>query len=161
MNRNERYIPAQKAPAQQGTRFQEKDAHKKRTQHTAQAPPQRAQGFICITETVESLKKNRDFKEVYNQRRSVANRLLVLYVKKNNLCINRLGISVSRKVGGAVVRNRIKRLIKESYRLDENTVTAGYDMVVVVRKDAACADFWQIKKSLRDLFDKQKMINIC
>jgi ribonuclease P protein component len=107
---------------------------------------------------VESLKKNRDFKQVYNHRRSTANRLLVLYVKKNDLPVSRLGVSVSRKVGTAVVRNRIKRIIKEHIRLQ--SVLPGCDLVIVVRpaipKDVS---FKQIGQSLLDLLDRQKVLN--
>ena len=106
---------------------------------------------------MESLKKSRDFKRTYNQRRSAANRLLVMYVRENGCINSRLGISVSRKVGKAVVRNRIKRLIKEQIRLHENEITTGYDLVVVVRIAAAEADFSQIGQSLLNLLDKQKM----
>ena len=67
----------------------------------------------------ESLKSNRDFKNVYSSGKSYANKYLVMYVLKNNTEENRLGISVSKKVGNSVVRHRITRLIRESYRLNE------------------------------------------
>ena len=67
----------------------------------------------------ESLKKNQDFKVVYQNGTSYANRLLVMYVLKNQHMKNRLGISVSKKVGNSVVRHRLTRLIRESYRLNE------------------------------------------
>ena len=67
----------------------------------------------------ESLKKNRDFQNVYKKGTSFANRYLVMYVMDNGLEINRVGISVSKKVGNSVVRHRVKRLIKEAYRLQE------------------------------------------
>ena len=60
----------------------------------------------------ESLKKNRDFQQVYKKGTSFANRYLVMYVMDNGLEINRVGISVSKKVGNSVVRHRVKRLIK-------------------------------------------------
>ena len=106
---------------------------------------------------MESLKKSRDFKQVYNQKRSLANRLLVLYVKENESEVNRLGVSISRKVGCAVVRNRIKRLIKESYRANEKTLVMGYDLVIVVRPAAAHENFEQIGKSLWDLLKRNNL----
>jgi len=108
---------------------------------------------------MESLKKTRDFKQVYNHRRSKANRLLVLYVKKGGLSASRLGVSISRKVGTAVVRNRIKRLIKEHIRLREEELVPGFDMVVVVRRAIPKdINFEQIGQSLLNLLDRQKVL---
>ena len=67
----------------------------------------------------ESLKKNRDFQNVYCNGLSYANRFLVMYVLENHLGKNRIGISVSKKVGNSVIRHRVTRLIRESYRLQE------------------------------------------
>ncbi|EXG84246.1 MULTISPECIES: ribonuclease P protein component [Lacrimispora] len=83
-----------------------------------------------------SIKKSRDFQEVYQTGRSLANRLLVMYVRKTDRPETRIGISVSRKVGNSVVRHRITRLIRESFRLHEEMVEAGLDIVVVVRAAA-------------------------
>ena len=67
-----------------------------------------------------SLKKNNDFQNVYQNGKSKANKYLVMYVLKNDLNINRLGISVSKKVGNSIVRHRLTRLIRESYRLNKD-----------------------------------------
>ena len=80
-----------------------------------------------------SLKKNQDFQKVYRKGTSQANRYLVMYVLKNGHMENRLGISVSKKVGNSVVRHRITRLIRESYRLNETLFERGLDIVVVAR----------------------------
>ena len=69
----------------------------------------------------ESLKKNRDFRNVYTNGKSLANHYLVMYLLPNELNRNRLGISVSKKVGNSVVRHRLTRLIRESYRMSEET----------------------------------------
>ena len=82
----------------------------------------------------ESLRKNRQFQFVYKNGRSYANKYLVMYVKENGLGMNRIGISVSKRVGNSVVRHRVKRLIKESYRLHENVFNSGLDMVIVARE---------------------------
>ena len=68
----------------------------------------------------ESLKKNRDFQNVYKKGKSYANRYLVMYVLENDTDRNRLGISVSKKVGNSVIRHHVTRLIRESYRLQED-----------------------------------------
>ena len=76
----------------------------------------------------ESLKKNRDFQTVYKYGKSAANRYLIMYIYPNQTERNRLGISVSKKVGNSVVRHRLARLIRESYRLSETRFHSGYDI---------------------------------
>ena len=93
---------------------------------------------------MESLKKNDDFRKCYNTGKSYVNRDLVLYVCGNDLGKNRIGISVSKKVGNSVVRHRITRLIRESYRLHEQMFNSGLDMVVVARSRAKEADYHRI-----------------
>jgi ribonuclease P protein component len=83
-----------------------------------------------------SIKKNKDFQAVYQSGKSYANRLLVMYVKKSDMPRSRIGISVSKKVGNSVVRHHLTRLIRESFRLHEDVVEAGLDIVVVARASA-------------------------
>lgn len=96
----------------------------------------------------ESLKKNKDFQIVYRTGRSYANRFLVMYIRKNDLNRNRLGISVSKKVGNSVVRHHLTRLIREIYRLQEEYFLCGYDIVVVVRVNAKNSSFADMKSAL-------------
>ena len=93
----------------------------------------------------ESLKKNRDFQLVYKKGTSYANKYLVMYVRENQLEKNRIGISVSKKVGNSVVRHRLCRLIRESYRLHENLFRRGLDIVVVARVNAKERTFREIE----------------
>ena len=106
----------------------------------------------------ESLKKNADFQKVYKMGRSYANRLLVMYVLKNGGNKNRLGISVSKKVGNSVIRHRITRLIRESYRLQEDMFNSGLDIVVIARATARNADYHQIESALMHLGGLHKII---
>ena len=99
----------------------------------------------------ESLKKNRDFQKVYRHGTSYANRYLVMYVLENNSDKNRFGISVSKKVGNSVVRHRITRLIRESYRLNEKSFKKGYDFVVIARITAKDKSFKEIESALLHL----------
>ena len=99
----------------------------------------------------ESLKKNKDFRNVYENGKSYADRYLVMYVLENNKNINRLGISASKKVGNSVVRHRFARLVRESYRLHENIFNSGLDIVVVARKSAASVGFSEIESALLHL----------
>ena len=96
----------------------------------------------------ESLKKNKDFQIVYRTGKSYANRFLVMYIRKNCMNRNRLGISVSKKVGNSVVRHHLTRLIRESYRLQEEYFLCGYDIVVVVRVNAKNSSFADMKSAL-------------
>ena len=79
----------------------------------------------------ESLKNNQQFRFVYKNGRSYANKYFIMYVKENGLDKNRIGISVSKKVGNSVVRHRITRLVRESYRLHESVFNSGLDMVII------------------------------
>lgn len=99
----------------------------------------------------DSLKSNQDFGNVYKSGRSYANKYLVIYTLKNNSDRNRLGISVSKKVGNSVVRHRLKRLIKESYRLHEKMFNSGLDIVVIARKGSDACDFAGIESALLHL----------
>ena len=109
-------------------------------------------------EFTESLKKNYQFRFVYNRGKSIANRLLVMYVVRNGTDGNRFGISVSKKVGTSVVRSRITRLLRESYRLSESKFLAGYDIVVIARASAKEATYREVESALMHLLNKQKLI---
>ena len=107
----------------------------------------------------ESLKKNKDFQHVYRHGTSQANRHLVMYVLDNQCRKNRLGISVSKKVGNSVVRHRITRLIRESYRLNETVFKRGLDIVVVARPNVKDRTYSEIESALLHLADRQHIKN--
>jgi len=96
----------------------------------------------------ESLKRNKDFQIVYKQGKSYANKYLVMYKRMNYLNKNRIGISVSKKVGNSVVRHRITRLIRECYRLQEDRFLSGFDIVIIVRPGANKIGFKEIESAL-------------
>ena len=96
----------------------------------------------------ESLKKSKDFQNVYNKGNSYANRLLVMYVLENHTDKNRLGISVSKKVGNSVIRHHETRLIRESYRLSEEHFRCGYDIVVIARTSAKDKNYHDVESAL-------------
>ena len=106
----------------------------------------------------ESLKSSRDFKRVYDKKCSYANKYLVMYVLRNELSKNRLGISVSKKVGNSVVRHHLARLIRESYRLNEERFKCGYDIVIVVRVNGKEEGFHSIESALMHLGKLTKII---
>ena len=85
--------------------------------------------------------------------------MMVLYMVKNGTHDhNRLGISVSKKVGKSVVRSHVTRLIRESYRSMEEEVKSGYDFVVIARVSCAAASYHEVCRSLRHLFKKQQLL---
>ncbi|MGV3026669.1 ribonuclease P protein component [Clostridium thermobutyricum] len=112
------------------------------------------------------LKKNNEFRLVYRRGKSLANDLLVLYRYKNNrnkdkenLPYNKIGISVSKKVGNSVVRSRSKRLIFESYRLNDIDLKKGYDYVFVARTKIKDKNFHEVEKAMLNLFKKAGLLN--
>lgn len=105
-----------------------------------------------------SLKKNTDFQYVYQNGKSFANRYLVMYVVENHQDQNRLGISVSKKVGNSVVRHHFCRLVRESYRLHELIFNSGLDIVVVAKRNAAGASYQDIEKALLHLAKLHRIV---
>ena len=99
----------------------------------------------------EKLGKNKEFQKVYKSGRSKANKYLVMYAKKNELETGRLGISVSKKVGNSVIRHRIARLIRESYRLNQSKFHSGWDIVVVARQGAKGRNYFEINSAMLHL----------
>jgi ribonuclease P protein component len=106
----------------------------------------------------ESLKKTCQFRAVYGGGRSCADRLLVMYALANGSGQNKLGISVSRKVGNSVTRSRVTRLIREAYRLAEGLAAPGHDLVFVARANASGAGFEDIRQSVLALLKRQRLL---
>lgn len=101
-----------------------------------------------------SLRKNDDYKRCYRYGNSYISRYLVLYVISNDQEYNRIGISVSKKIGNSVIRHRIKRLVKESVRLHFSELKQGRDLVFVGRKAANGASYFQIEETVMYLLKK-------
>jgi len=105
------------------------------------------------------LKKNLEFKRVYKQGRSVANRFAVMYILHNGTPHRKAGFSVSKKIGGAVERNKLKRLFREVYRLNQENLINGIDIVFIARQAAKEASFQELTKAFYDLFKKARIIS--
>lgn len=105
-----------------------------------------------------SIKKNSEFQNVYKNGKSFANKHLVMYVKKNEKKVSRIGISVSKKVGNSVVRHRITRILRECFRLNEEKLKCCMDIVVVVRNPAADLGYHEILSSFLHLCRLHKIL---
>lgn len=101
-----------------------------------------------------SLKENHLFRRLYAKGKTAVSPTLALYVRGNGRRENRLGLTVGTKVGKAVRRNKVRRRIREAYRLHEDRVVPGFDVVVVARTKAAFASYSQIERDLLRLLDK-------
>ena len=97
---------------------------------------------------MKRLRKTKEFDSVFQSGKSYANKYFVIYLSKNSLGANRIGVSVSKKIGNSVVRHRMKRLIKESFRLHEDMFNSGLDIVVIVRKGAEVLSYKEVTEAL-------------
>ena len=104
------------------------------------------------------LKENHLFRRAYGRGKTAADSRLALYVRRNGRKDNRLGLTVSTKVGHAVVRNRVRRRLREIYRLNEDRLRFGFDVVVVARMRAADSGYRQLEKSFLKLADKLELL---
>ena len=105
-----------------------------------------------------SLKQNHLFRRAYNKGKSAADGDLALYVRRNGRQSNRLGLTVSTKVGHAVVRNRVRRRLREIYRLNEDKLISGVDVVVVARVRSAGRRYYHLERSFLKLAGRLELL---
>lgn len=106
----------------------------------------------------ESLKDYRNFQNVYNNGKSYANKYLVMYIIENRTDMNRVGISVSKKVGNSIVRHRLTRLIRESVRLNNEKIKIGYDIVIIARANLKGKTFFEAESAYLHLAKLQGIL---
>ena len=104
--------------------------------------------------------KNHEFRRLYNKGKSAASKYVAVYCIRNNKPENRLGITVSTKLGGSVQRNRIRRRLKEVYRLNEQSLYKGYNIVLVARLRSRYAAWSELESSILSLFAKLGLIKV-
>lgn len=102
-------------------------------------------------QNTQMLTKNSEYKYLYSRGKSAVTPFLAMYCKKSKFSFNRLGITVSTKVGKAVVRNKVRRRIREAYRINESLFKPAFDIVIVSRVRAAGASFHDIEASVLEL----------
>ena len=105
----------------------------------------------------DMIRKKEDFKKIYTRGKSFANKKLVIYYMKNNTEDLKIGISISRKVGKAVVRNHLRRLIKENIRLMKD-LKSGYNVIFLARIGSDDLDYYSMRNSIRHILKKTDML---
>ena len=111
----------------------------------------------CEVENVQftsSIKQNYEFRRLYNTGKSAATGLIAVYCRRNRRGTNQFGITVGSKVGNAVVRNRVRRRLREIYRLNEAGICRGFDIVIVARMKSPAATYRQLLADFLRLMDK-------
>lgn len=109
---------------------------------------------------IDTLKKNYEFKNVLQKGEFYAGKQILCYCSKNKKEKNYLGIAISTKIGKAVTRNRLKRLIRENYQLQKNQLITGNNLVFIWNKKvpAKQADFYVIQEDMEKIFRKAKIL---
>ena len=106
-----------------------------------------------------SIKKNSDFKKIYEEKNSFATKNLVMYISKNgDMESNRLGISVSHKVGNSVVRHTLSRRIREIFRNNLENIDKGIDMIIVLRVGSEKVEFFKLNDDFLKLCKKHRIL---
>lgn len=106
------------------------------------------------------VKKNKEFQEAFKRGKSFANRQFVVYsLQKDEQSHFRIGLSVSKKIGNAVMRNQIKRYIRQAFHELDADLKQNYDFIIIARKPTADMDFFEIKKSLIHVLKLSKVLN--
>ena len=105
-----------------------------------------------------SLKRNHEFKRLYSKGKSAVSHCAVVYCRRNGAVGNRLGVTVSTKIGNAVHRNRVRRRLKEIYRLNEVKLATGFDIVIVARVQSRYVGYHELESAVAALFKKLNLI---
>lgn len=111
-----------------------------------------------IMNSTNTLKLNKDFRRLYYRGENYVARNIVIYAQKNRLGHNRVGLTASKSIGKATVRNRAKRLMRESYRLAEDDLIQGYDIVIIARMRIVGKKYCDVSRDVRYAFEKLGMI---
>jgi ribonuclease P protein component, eubacterial len=108
----------------------------------------------------DTLKKNYEFKHIFDNGKFYNGKYINVYIIKNNVNKNKIGIAVSKKAGKSVKRNKVKRLIRENYRLLEGNLITGNNIIIMWKSkiDIELADFENIKKDMKYIFRKAKIV---
>lgn len=132
--------------------------HEGRGREDSTAPVKHARKGESTVKYTSSLKENRQFRRLYAKGKSSATPYLAFYCRRNGQKSSRLGITVGGKVGKAVLRNKVRRRLREIYRLHEDKLQPGYDLVVVARVKAGICRYAVLEQSFLQLAKKLNLL---
>ena len=147
--RDETYLSAEKEDSQDRARILQAHEHPRRPQGSftpsrqGTCPPD----LLDNLSRVVTLRLNREFSYIFRAGKAIPGRELIVHGLRSKRRVVRFGFSVSKKVGGAVVRNRLRRQLKEVCRLHRIGFRGGWDVVIVVRSEACRSDYWQLERA--------------
>ena len=117
-----------------------------------------AEKVLVFMDPAVTVKENYEFRRIYRKGKSAVSPQLVIYCQRNRRGHSRLGVSVSTKLGCAVVRNRVRRRIREIYRLNKAKMLPGYDLIVVARVRAVEADYQKLDRTYLRLLEQLDLL---
>lgn len=103
------------------------------------------------------LRNSREFKKIYSGGKNYWNRNLILYVKKNHMENSRVGYSITKKIGNSVVRNKIRRRMKEIYRLNFDNIKDGYDLIFIPKKNIVDISYREMESAMIHILKLSKV----
>ena len=117
-----------------------------------------AEKVLVFMDPAVTVKENYEFRRIYRKGKSAVSPQLVIYCQRNRRGHSRLGVSVSTKLGCAVVRNRVRRRIREIYRLNQAKMLPGYDLIVVARVRAVETDYQKLDRTYLRLLEQLDLL---
>ena len=117
-----------------------------------------AEKVLVFMDPAVTVKENYEFRRIYRKGKSAVSPQLVIYCQRNRRGHSRLGVSVSTKLGCAVVRNRVRRRIREIYRLNKAKMLPGYDLIVVARVRAVETDYQKLDRTYLRLLEQLDLL---
>lgn len=117
-----------------------------------------AEKVLVFMDPAVTVKENYEFRRIYRKGKSAVSPQLVIYCQRNRRGHSRLGVSVSTKLGCAVVRNRVRRRIREIYRLNKAKMLPGYDLIVVARDRAVETDYQKLDRTYLRLLEQLDLL---
>jgi ribonuclease P protein component len=148
------YIPPTQEKEKEDARFSRKNEHRWRTQYHQEEKEKGTEKTERLNsgKTLYPLSRRGDFKKVFESGPKFSSKYLVVYARPNGLPFSRLGLSVSKKIGKAVVRNRIRRLLREALRKHLMEKSVRYDFVLVARSSSVQASFADFSREMSRVF---------